>query len=301
MIVRCSRISLERFRLPETCLPSRSTMHRSSGFMKPFETRVGVQSTRSSLEPVADVAVVGGGESLGVDPPADLAHLLAKLPLVHHDPLPIMVPLSGFRVSMARYLTLDLSLTFRFDRSGTRSRRRRRLGFAERVGGLAALAQADQAAGPGAQIVVDDHFFTPSVTLGQASSGIGRAIRNRPPLSCGLNRDSVTRPITSAILIAVPHLSDDSSGRPDHAPAARRRRAQQLLRPGRRWSPAPCPPARPQPVERQDRLAIGPAGRRLELHHEQPLPLERRMLDRRGRRANHPAELHALILPRSSS
>ena len=48
MIVRCSRISLDRFRLPETCLPSRSTMQRSSGFMNPFETRVGVQSTRSS-------------------------------------------------------------------------------------------------------------------------------------------------------------------------------------------------------------------------------------------------------------
>ena len=49
MTVRWSRISLDRFRLPETCFPSRSTMHRSSGFMKPFETRVGVQSTRSSL------------------------------------------------------------------------------------------------------------------------------------------------------------------------------------------------------------------------------------------------------------
>ena len=48
MIVRCSRISLERLRLPETCLPSMSTMHRSSGFMKPFDTRVGEQSTRSS-------------------------------------------------------------------------------------------------------------------------------------------------------------------------------------------------------------------------------------------------------------
>ena len=35
-------------------------------------------------EPQADVAVVGRGESLVVDPPADLAHLLAKLPLVHH-------------------------------------------------------------------------------------------------------------------------------------------------------------------------------------------------------------------------
>ena len=49
MIVRCRRISLDRFRLPETCLPSMSTMQRSSGFMKPFETRVGVQRTRSSL------------------------------------------------------------------------------------------------------------------------------------------------------------------------------------------------------------------------------------------------------------
>jgi hypothetical protein len=33
---------------------------------------------------IADVAVVGRGEPLGVDAPADLAHQLAQLPLAHH-------------------------------------------------------------------------------------------------------------------------------------------------------------------------------------------------------------------------
>jgi hypothetical protein len=46
---RCRRISLDRFFVPATCLPSRSTTQRSSGFMNPFEMRVGVQRTRSSL------------------------------------------------------------------------------------------------------------------------------------------------------------------------------------------------------------------------------------------------------------
>ena len=45
MIVRWSRISLDRLRLPPICLPSMSTMQRSEGFMKPFEIIVGVQST----------------------------------------------------------------------------------------------------------------------------------------------------------------------------------------------------------------------------------------------------------------
>src|SRR5262249_40177864 len=34
-------------------------------------------------QPETDVAVVGRCESLVVDPPADLAHLLSQLPLVH--------------------------------------------------------------------------------------------------------------------------------------------------------------------------------------------------------------------------
>ena len=45
MIVRCSRISLERLRLPATWLPSMSTMQRSAGVMNPFDIIVGVQST----------------------------------------------------------------------------------------------------------------------------------------------------------------------------------------------------------------------------------------------------------------
>ena len=42
-------------------------------------------------QPVADVAVVGRGEALVVDPAADLAHLLAKLPLVHHRAVAVHV------------------------------------------------------------------------------------------------------------------------------------------------------------------------------------------------------------------
>ena len=49
MIARWSRISLVRFRLPESCLPSMSTMHRSSGLMKPLQIIVGVQRTWFSL------------------------------------------------------------------------------------------------------------------------------------------------------------------------------------------------------------------------------------------------------------
>ncbi len=41
--------SLVRFRLPASCLPSMSTMHRSSGFMKPLQIIVGVQTTSFSL------------------------------------------------------------------------------------------------------------------------------------------------------------------------------------------------------------------------------------------------------------
>ena len=46
-------------------------------------------------QPIADVAVVGGGEPLGVDPPADLAHLLAQLPLAHHVAVRCHRPMSS--------------------------------------------------------------------------------------------------------------------------------------------------------------------------------------------------------------
>ena len=49
MIERCIKISLVRFFTPANWLPSRSTRQRSSGFMKPFDTSVGVQSTTSSV------------------------------------------------------------------------------------------------------------------------------------------------------------------------------------------------------------------------------------------------------------
>src|SRR5215213_9590736 len=46
-MARCIRISLVRLRLPETCLPSMSTVQMSSGLRKPLLMPVGVQSTRS--------------------------------------------------------------------------------------------------------------------------------------------------------------------------------------------------------------------------------------------------------------
>src|SRR4051812_19116631 len=42
-MARCSRISLVRLRLPESCLPSRSTVQMSSGRRKPLLMPVGVQ------------------------------------------------------------------------------------------------------------------------------------------------------------------------------------------------------------------------------------------------------------------
>ena len=84
MIARCSRISLVRFRRPESWLPSMSTMHRSSGFMKPLQICVGVQTTSFSLDAIADVAVVGRGEALLVDPVADFADLLLDFVKVEH-------------------------------------------------------------------------------------------------------------------------------------------------------------------------------------------------------------------------
>ena len=45
MIARCSLISLVFFFRPLSCFPSMSTMHRSSGFIKPLEIIVGVQTT----------------------------------------------------------------------------------------------------------------------------------------------------------------------------------------------------------------------------------------------------------------
>ena len=48
-------------------------------------------------------------------------------------------------------------------------------------------------------------------------------------------------------------------GQPQHAPAARRRPPEQLLQATpRHSSPAPHPRARPEPVEREHRLAVGP-------------------------------------------
>ena len=48
MIARWSITSLVRFLRPESCLPSMLTVHKSSGFMNPLETSVGVQTTSFS-------------------------------------------------------------------------------------------------------------------------------------------------------------------------------------------------------------------------------------------------------------
>ena len=47
----------------------------SSGFMKPLDTIVGVHRTSRVVEADGDVAVVGGGEALGVNAAADFADL----------------------------------------------------------------------------------------------------------------------------------------------------------------------------------------------------------------------------------
>ena len=76
--------SLVRFRLPASCLPSMSTMHRSSGFMKPLQIIVGVQSDFVLADAIGDVAVVGGGETALVDAVADFADLLLDFVDVEH-------------------------------------------------------------------------------------------------------------------------------------------------------------------------------------------------------------------------
>ena len=56
----------------------------------------------------------------------------------------------------------------------------------ERVGRLAPLAQADQRAGRGAEVVVGDDFLAAfGRVLEQGLRGIGRAITNRAPLGSG--------------------------------------------------------------------------------------------------------------------
>ncbi len=55
-IVRCSRISLLGLRLPDSCLPFMSTMHKSSGFIAPLEIRVGVQQHLVLTQPIGNVS-----------------------------------------------------------------------------------------------------------------------------------------------------------------------------------------------------------------------------------------------------
>ena len=76
-----------------------------------------------------------------------------------------------------------------------------------------------------------------------------------------------------------------SVGQPHHAPAAGRRPAELLLQDLAvvRQQDLIAPP-RPQPIEREDRLAVGTAVGAFELDDQQPLPLERRVLDGRRRR-----------------
>ena len=57
----------------------------------------------------------------------------------------------------------------------------------------------------------------------------------------------------------------------------------------------------PKTIENQYRLSIGPARLRLELDDQQPLTLKGGVLERRGRLALHPAELHLTVLPLESA
>ena len=88
----------------------------------------------------------------------------------------------------------------------------------------------------------------------RASSGIGRAITNRPPCRLGWSRDSVTRPITSAILIGIPPSGHRASpGAPARPPggrsrrsAASRRSTSRAARPRASSTPSAGPPGPPR-------------------------------------------------------
>src|SRR4051812_13611915 len=95
-----------------------------------------------------------------------------------------------------------------------------------------------------------------------------------------------------AMSLIIRHVS---VGQAHHAPAARGVAAELFLEElaVARHHHDVAPP-RPEPVEREDRLAVGPASRPFELDDQNPLALEARVLDGRRRRADHAAELHGL-------
>ena len=101
---------------------------------------------------VRDVAVVRRGEPLGVDPPADLAHLLAELPLAHQAVGHVRV-LRGFR----RVVRLEVEMV---DQAGAVGVHRRLVG-AERVGRLGPLAQPDDRSRARAEVIEGDDLLAP--------------------------------------------------------------------------------------------------------------------------------------------
>ena len=158
MIARCSRTSLVRLRRPESCLPSMSTMHRSSGFMKPLQIIVGVQSTSFSPMRIRDIAVVAGGKAVVVNPPADVADLFLQLVNVHE--FSCVFP-SDVQPISSRPLTAQpcpggsVGNVNRVQNRGVVGVDRLVVGI-KRLGGLAPFADRDATAVGRAQIVVDD-------------------------------------------------------------------------------------------------------------------------------------------------
>ena len=144
---------------------------------------------------------------------------------------------------------------------------------------------------------------SPDRRPGPRRAGARTAARRRP-------RAARARVATARSPRPAEFAQDGHHGRVDLGPARRHRSGSPitLQRPGvfrpscswRIWPSlvtGPRPPAppragrRPGPARR--RPAVGP----FELDDEQPLPLERGMLDRRRRRAEDPAELHGVRTP----
>ncbi len=144
MMVRWSRISLERPALAGDLLPVQVDDAQVVRLHEPLRYPGRRAQHAIVAELIADVAVIGRRESLVVDPPANLAHLLAKLPLVHHR----AVAAHGILLSVHLLRTickLERQLIDQTRAIGIHGR----LGLAERVRGFSALADANHAARAG--------------------------------------------------------------------------------------------------------------------------------------------------------
>ena len=218
-------------------------MQRSSGFMKPFETRVGVQRTRSSLSRIADVAVVGGGEALGVDPPADLAHLLAELPLAHQRSVAAaMVVASSIRSSVSvvdrfESVASNVDLVDQARAVGVDGVLVLPNGLAASRPSLRPIRAPGPAPGRRRRSLPRRASGEPSSS---ASSGIGRAITNRPPLQARVD----PRERDPADDFGDPHRHASSVVEPlGHARRPARRKRRRRAASSRRST---FPPARPR-------------------------------------------------------